>query len=139
VPGGYFAAVSDKDLEVVRKAIASWERGDWSLVLEAFDPDVEWITDWPDGAVFRGLAGLREGYRKWVGTWESREATHEEPVDAGGGVVLSVTRERGRGKRSGAEVERISAIVYTVRNGKVVQFQSFTDIDAAREAAGLLV
>jgi ketosteroid isomerase-like protein len=129
--------VSGDALEVVRKAIASWESGDWDLVLEAFDPDVEWITDWPDGARFRGLAGLQDGYRKWWGTWESGEAAHEEPVDAGRGVFVSVSHERARGKGSGVEVERRSAIVWTVRDGKIVRMESFADTDAARKAAGL--
>jgi ketosteroid isomerase-like protein len=98
---------------------------------------VEWITDWPDGARFRGLAGLQDGYRKWWGTWESGEAAHEEPVDAGRGVFVSVSHERARGKGSGVEVERRSAIVWTVRDGKIVRMESFADTDAARKAAGL--
>jgi ketosteroid isomerase-like protein len=56
-----------------------------------------------------------------------------ELTDAGDQVLAWATL-RGRGKQGAAET---SWGVWTVREGRTVRFQTFTDWDAALEAAGL--
>jgi ketosteroid isomerase-like protein len=48
----------------------------------------------------------------------------------GANVVVSM-RQRGRGKRSGAEVERPFTHVWTIREGRAARVQSFRDRDDA--------
>jgi ketosteroid isomerase-like protein len=59
-----------------------------------------------------------------------------ELTDAGDQVVASITN-RGRGKRSGVEVSWDIWQVWSLRDGKVVRGQAFTNREEALEAAGL--
>jgi hypothetical protein len=57
-------------------------------------------------------------------------------LDAGQRVV-ALTRERGRGKGSDAQVELQGALVFSLSGGKIAHFQGFLDRAEALEAAGL--
>ncbi|HEV2010948.1 MAG TPA: hypothetical protein VGS17_07995 [Candidatus Limnocylindria bacterium] len=54
------------------------------------------------------------------------------------GSVIAVTRQRGRGKRSGIESEQLMVAVYTFRDGQVVLFRIYDTKAEALEAVGLL-
>jgi ketosteroid isomerase-like protein len=70
------------------------------------------------------------------GDWEAATRSFDDSVESGGEVVVSV-RDGGRGKGSGASVEREWAQVWTVRNGQVVRFRPFESRAQALEAVGL--
>jgi ketosteroid isomerase-like protein len=57
-----------------------------------------------------------------------------EIEEVGGNVVVSM-RQRGRGKASGADVVLPFTHVWTVRDGRAVRVQSFTDHDEAMQYA----
>ena len=62
----------------------------------------------------------------------------EEFIDAGGDQVLVFTREGGRGRGSGAEVEtHPTGHLWTLRDGKAIRLQSYWERYEALEAAGL--
>jgi ketosteroid isomerase-like protein len=70
---------------------------------------------------------------------EAWEYFHPEPIDfldAGEHVVVD-SRWKGRGRASGVEVERKTTQVWTLRQGKVVRFETFTERALALEAVGL--
>ena len=53
------------------------------------------------------------------------------------GHVMASMRQRGRGKTSGAEVDRRFTHVWTLRDGRAIRLQSFADHDdAVRYAQG---
>jgi ketosteroid isomerase-like protein len=52
-------------------------------------------------------------------------------VEELGGHVLVSMRQRGRGKASGAEVDNRLTHVWTLRDGRAIRLQSFTDRDDA--------
>ena len=53
------------------------------------------------------------------------------------GHVMASMRQRGRGKASGAEVDRRFTHVWTLRDGRAIRLQSFADHDdAVRYAQG---
>jgi ketosteroid isomerase-like protein len=62
----------------------------------------------------------------------------EEFIDAGGDQVLVFSREGGRGKGNGAEVQtNPTARLWTLRDGKAIRMESYWDRAEALEAAGL--
>lgn len=62
----------------------------------------------------------------------------EEFIDAGADQVLVFSREGGRGRGSGAEVEsHPTAHLWTIRDGRAVRMQSYWERADALEAAGL--
>jgi ketosteroid isomerase-like protein len=62
----------------------------------------------------------------------------ERFIDAGHDRVLVFSREGGRGKESGAEVQtHLTAHLWTLRDGKAIRMQSYWERAEALEAVGL--
>jgi ketosteroid isomerase-like protein len=76
--------------------------------------------------VWRLASRLWHGYR-----FEIEEAR------SAGDQVLVVARHHGRGRASGAEVERIAANVFSMRGTKIVRVELYGSRTEALEAVGL--
>jgi ketosteroid isomerase-like protein len=72
--------------------------------------------------------------RSYRGTFDEYKYEVEKLTDAGGGSVVAVIHERGRGRGSGAPVARTIAILYTVIDGKIVRLTHFHTEGAALQA-----
>jgi ketosteroid isomerase-like protein len=130
--------MSQENVEVVRRSFEAFQRGDYEAAVEALDPGIEYdLTHFPDGQIYLGHDGVREAFRIWLGTWEDYRQVLDELIDLGGDEVLAVVREFGRGKGSGIEVERPTAGVWTMRDGKAVRIRFYPGKAEALEAAGL--
>ena len=75
-------------------------------------------------------------HESWRESWGSLELEIEELIDAGD-EVISVVRQHGRGRLSGAEVEQGFAQVWALRDGKIIRMTMYPDRESALEAAGL--
>src|SRR5215213_1084518 len=90
------AAVSERNVLVVRGMWEAFLRNDFEASLSAFDPDVEWDgTNLPDGTVSRGLDAVLEHVTKWAEVWETWDVELEKVIDAGDDRVIAFIRERG--------------------------------------------
>jgi ketosteroid isomerase-like protein len=99
-------AMSQENVDLVRRTIGAFNSGDWDAWLEYMDEDIE---------------------------WRAADAV----IDAGDDVVV-VTRIRGRGIASGAEVRSNSfAQVARVRDRKIRRWEIYDRAQDALEAAGL--
>lgn len=129
--------MSQKSVEIARRACEAYISGNYEATLAAFDPAV--AVDWtnrPEGGVYRGRGGVVEAMRTWTRTFEDWRLEIEGILDAGDSFYL-VTREVGRGKGSGVPIEQTSHQVVTVRNGKIIHWQGFPSREKALEANGL--
>jgi ketosteroid isomerase-like protein len=110
----------------------AWLRGDAS-------PEFEYA---PSASLLGGPTGRLdlEGFLRFLDTfWEEFEVLSAEPsefLDAGDTVLARVTF-RGRGRRSGVEVEIDQWQVWTFSEGKAVRGQALESRAEALEAAGL--
>lgn len=108
---------------------------------EWLDPEIEWRgpREFPDLAEPRyGHDGVREYLRILTEVLEDYRMSPEEFIDAGDDRVLVFSREGGRGRGSGAEVQtHPTAHLWTLRDGKAVRMQSYWERDDALRAAGL--
>jgi ketosteroid isomerase-like protein len=129
--------VSQNNVELVRRVFDASARRDAATILSLYDPGVEWeaVDSVLMGGRYQGHEGLRRFWREWYGTWQNVEDTLEELIDAGEHVI-SVVRNRGRGRASGADVEYTQYAVWTIREGKVVRVLWFGTREEAFEAAG---
>jgi ketosteroid isomerase-like protein len=59
----------------------------------------------PDAAIYRGVEDVREAVGSWTRMWTEYTFEVRDYLDAGDDVVVLV-RDRGRGRSSGAIVER---------------------------------
>ena len=129
--------MSQENVEVVRRFGEAWQRGDVAAALLARE-NVEWHDQVaiPGAEVHRGREAVRRHFELWLDAWKEIGYTVEEVLDPGNCVVVMV-RRRGKGARSGAEVNDRVTYVYTVSGDRIVRFEAFTDKAEALEAAGL--
>jgi ketosteroid isomerase-like protein len=132
--------MSQENVEIVRRAYEGFaEHGvpDFAFL----DPEVEWRgpREFPDLAEPHfGHEGVGRYFAKVNEAFDDYRVVPEEFIDAGGGQVLVFSREGGRGKGSGAEVQtHLTAHLWTIRDGKAVRMQSYWERSDALEAAGL--
>ncbi len=126
--------MSLENVEVVRRSIEAYRRGDLDAALADVHPEIAWNPF--EEAPMRGLDAVREYLARWESDWDELETTPEEFIDAGDAVV-AVVHFRGRGRGSGIEVDARSYSVYTVRDGQTVAMEEFIRREEALEAAGL--
>lgn len=127
-------------MEVVRTLIEAFRRGQTEAGLDVLDEhavlDVTRLQP-PEGGIAYGHEAITRLVIRYVATFELYDYELAKLVDLGGGTVLAVIAEHGRGKGSGARVERSYASLYNLIEGRVVRMTHFPTEREAREAAGL--
>jgi hypothetical protein len=123
--------MSQESVEIVRRFLIV----DVDEALTYADPGIVWnpIEELPA----QGHDAVRASLARWKAEWHDYRLTPEEFVDRGDRVVVTV-RLRGRGRGSGVDVDARFYDVYTLRDGKIVRMDQFTERSEALEAVGLL-
>jgi hypothetical protein len=130
--------VSEENVEIIRRAYQRWNRRDsgWATVVA---PEFEYVASAAFvglGGGHRGLEGFTRMLEQFWGEFDEAHAEPQEFIEAGDSVLAVITF-RGSGKQSGVEVNMEVFQLWTLRDGKVVRGQGFSDRDEALEAAGL--
>jgi ketosteroid isomerase-like protein len=128
--------VPSQNIEVVRRGLAAWERGDVDTMLREYDPDVEIADPERAGGPFRGHRAYKEWFAEWMDSWERYNVEIEALVEVGDDVVL-FQHHSGRAKASGVELDQRGALLVKLRDGKIVLHRPFTHRADALEGAGL--
>jgi ketosteroid isomerase-like protein len=126
-------------VEVVRALFEAWERGGLDAAAEFWDTQIDWraAEGAPDDAgPISGMDAMRAYAQDWLDDFDELRFEAEELIDAGEEVVV-VQRISGRAKASGIETDLRYAVVYTIRNDKIVRGREYFDRNEALEAAGL--
>jgi ketosteroid isomerase-like protein len=133
--------MSQENVEVMSRMYEAWLRGD-PAAFDALDPEIELHPD-PEAhwvgveRTYRGHEGMREYMSAVYEAFEDYRPEVEKFLDVEDKVV-TLAIEHGRGRGSGAEVESArTAHVWTLRNGKAVRLDLYTDREQAFEAVGL--
>src|SRR5204862_5572363 len=114
--------MSQENVEIVRRVLDAWGRGDFDTALSFYDEDCVFHPAEPDaGDAYRGPAGVARYFDKWIGAFTDYWIQTDHFLDAGDQVVLQLFREGGKGKSSGVTVDREGAVVYALRGGKITQ------------------
>jgi ketosteroid isomerase-like protein len=122
-------------VELNRRAIEAVGRRDFVAAMASYAPEAVWDTSALGLGTYRGVEVIRRNFEEWTAIYEDFEVEIEENLDLGSGVILSVTRQRGRVAGSSGYLEFRYAAVTVWTNGLIEQVTPFTDIDAARAAA----
>jgi ketosteroid isomerase-like protein len=131
-------AVSQENVEVVRRTFDAFNRRDLDGILHDYDPEAE--LDWSqspgvEAGIYRGREAIREFWSTFFETWERIIVYADEPIDCGKSVVAP-TRTHFWG-RSGIEVEAYGVFVVTLREGRIVVWRLFRELNEALKAVGL--
>jgi ketosteroid isomerase-like protein len=113
--------MSTKNVEIVRRANAAFNRRDRDAAFADFHPDVEWrdlqhAADAPE--CVHGRSALLAIWDGWEEVFDDFTAEVEEYIDAGESVV-TVTRWRATGKGSGLAIDLHTAEVYEFADGRI--------------------
>ena len=122
--------MSQENVEIVRRFLSV----DVDAAMPYADPGIVWnpVEELPT----QGHEAVRASLAHWIADWDDYKVMPEEFVDSGDCVVVTV-RLRGRGRGSGIEIGALFYDVYTVRDGKIVRMDQFTERAEALEAVGL--
>jgi ketosteroid isomerase-like protein len=130
--------MSQENVEIVRRAHEALNGGDIDALVGLCD--VAFRLDMSNRvlnpAVYEGHDGIRRFYAEVREVWASYTWEPEELVESGDDVV-ALLRSSGKGRGSGIEMERRTAMVWTVRENRARSLRFYRDPEAALEAAGL--
>jgi limonene-1,2-epoxide hydrolase len=127
--------MSQENIELVRSLQEDWNRGDTTVAVDKFHPDLEFLPlrAATEGA-YHGLAGFQSFVADTLEVFEKFEM-HYKFADLGERVLAwGYIHVRARG--SGIETDIESGGVFEFRDGKVVRWEDFGSKDKALEAAG---
>jgi len=123
-------AMSQENVEIVRRIYANWAPGSSPAESNLLHPDIEWVN--PSYALEPGTRTGIEAFSAITGelneTVSDFRMDVERFIDAGDRVGVIATM-RGRGSGSGVEVENRHGSVWTIRDGKAVRFEWFSEPD----------
>jgi len=130
--------MSQGNVEIVRRAHQALNSGDLDALVGLCD--VAFRLDMSDRilnpAVYDGHDGIRRFYAEVRDVWETY-TWEPEKLLASGNEVVALLRSSGRGRGSGIELERQTAMLWTVRGNRLTSLTFFRDRANALEAAGL--
>ena len=136
--------MSQENVEIVRTLLEGFARRDHERAFDFYDPNIEWdaSSTWDVSAdlagVYHGHDGVRAYWRAWLSAWRDLDFELQDVLDAGDDVVALIRNQHQWGRHSGIRTETPPyALVFTIRNGKVVRWRSFSDQESALKAVGL--
>ena len=131
--------MAQENVEVVRQINASFNSGDIERMLTFIHSDFEaavppTFSAEPD--IYRGHDGMRRYFDSFHEAMDDICFHQEDAREVGSFVVVAV-RLSAKGRTTGIPVEQRLAQVWTVRDGKALQVQSYASLPEALQAAGL--
>jgi uncharacterized protein len=127
-------ARSQENIQLVRGAYTALGAGDFRGLQELVDPDVVLVDRYLlGGDTYVGHEGLRRFVRVWRGAWEEYRLEIEDITEREDRVVVAA-RECGRGRYTGSALEIRKGHVWSVRDGKILRMEVYSDRGAALEA-----
>lgn len=129
--------MSQENVEVIRGLFGAWRRGD--LGLDRLHPEISMVESatLPGAVSASGFDAVQRYIESFAKHWDEIRFEPEEFIDAGANGVVVVARLVGKGKRSGVEVTRTWAYVWTVRSGKAFSMVGYDNRAEALMAVGL--
>jgi ketosteroid isomerase-like protein len=132
--------VPREDVELVKSAFETWNRGEIDAFVDHTSEDVAWleVSGRPEGGATErvGRERLRDGLKSLFDVWESYYIDAER-IEEAGDRILAIVREVARGRASGVEIDGRWGYLITVKDGEMVRIEAYRDPAGALQAAGL--
>ena len=136
--------MSQENVEIVSRMFESFSplrTEEIQAILDEFiHPDVDWRA--VEGAVddvggMRGTEAIHHYMVDWLDTFDDLTMTPDEIIEVDVERVLVCQRLSGRAKQSGIDTQLSFAVVYTIRDGRVVRAREYATREEAVKASGL--
>jgi ketosteroid isomerase-like protein len=127
--------------KTVEAFYAAMGRGDMPFVIGILDPQIVWNEAenfvYADHSPYVGLDAVLTGlFARLGGEWDGFSAVPREIVD-GGETVVALGRYGGTYKATGVKVDAQFVHVFKFRDGKIANFQQYTDTAQFQKAVSL--
>jgi ketosteroid isomerase-like protein len=131
--------MSQENFDVVRRFEESWASQDLDAALGCVHDEIEF--DWsgsigPFVGTYRGHDGVTRFWHDMLEAWERFSPEAEEVIDCGPDRLITLDVVRARGKGSGIDMQSRGAMLWTLRDGKILRAKMFQTKDEALEAVG---
>ncbi len=131
--------MSSQNLEIVRRVNEAFNSGDTERILALVHPDFETVVG-PELSVepdtYRGYDGIRRYFNSFRDAMDEIRFYPESFREAGASVVVAL-RLSAKGRSTGITVEQRLGQVWTIRDGKALQVQSYLSYGEALQTVGL--
>ena len=132
--------MSQENVDIVRESFLAVAGGDPMAAADFYDPSIEWdmsgVAGWVEKRVYRGRE-VMPFLQAWADSWQDWHFDVEEVRDAGGEQVFAAIHEWGIGTGTGAHVDQRRYLALTLRGGRAVRVQMFSERAEALKAVGL--
>ena|SRR5215204_652109 len=130
--------MSQENVKLFRSSLDAFNRGDVDAWLATIHPDVTFVPRRAsvEGA-YRGHAGIRRFFADNRETFESFQLDYTDIRDLGDGRLLVSGTLHLRARGSGIETNVPTAAIATEREGLLIHWKDYGDLEKALEAAGL--
>src|SRR5947199_5771440 len=132
--------MSQENVEIVSRCWEAFAEHGLDAMAEFWAADINWraIEGAPDDVgEMHGPEAMRRYYQDWLEMFDGITNVPEELLDVGDDRVVAVHHVTGRARASGVETELRLAVVYTLRDGKIVRGREYIEKEQALEAVGL--
>ncbi len=128
-----------ENVAIVDGLYKAFAKGDIPNALAAMDAYIVWneAENFPysDKNPYIGPEAVLNGVFARIGEeWEYWNLTDIQLHDVSGNMVLSTLRYKAKHKKTGKVIDSQTAHLFTLKDGKIVAFQQFTDTKQAAEA-----
>ena len=132
--------MSQENVEVVRRFYESWSKQDLAGVLDC--AHAEFQFDWsasqaPFGGIYVGHEGFKQFWTEHNDGWEEFGLRIAEVVECAQDRLITVTLVSGQGKGSGVRITGTGAVLWRLRENRVLSAKLFQTKEEALEAVGL--
>jgi ketosteroid isomerase-like protein len=124
--------------EFVRRLLKLAISDDVAEVSDMLDPGVVWFGTrggLDEKQVLRGPEAAIAYMREMQEMWEELDIEIEEIIETADAVVV-LTREIGRARHGGPVVQNDTAVIFKMRQERVIEMTGYLDRDEALRAAG---
>ena len=131
--------VKQTNVDIVKGMYADFSTGNIPGVLAALDPKAEWneaenFIYW-EGKPFVGPDAIVNGVFAKIGAeWEYWKIENLKLYNMDNGMVLATGRYQAKYNKNSAVIDAQVAHVWTLKDGKVITFQQYTDTKQVSEA-----
>lgn len=130
--------ISNEDIEAIKNIYSGINRNDIESVLKLFDSNVVRVEfeDLPTGGTYRGHHDLKHHIAKGRNTWAEGKCDPVDFVVAGNKAVVTVhVKVRLKGDLNWIDAHTTDG--FSLKDGRVTEFHSFTTKEKAFAWAGL--
>jgi ketosteroid isomerase-like protein len=129
--------MTSEALALVRAFLELSAAGDFDGMWDSLDPDVVWFGTrggLDQEQVLRGPDAVLEYLREVQEPWERFDIEVEQVIEVGDAFVVFM-HESGKSRHGGPEVQDDTAVIFKVRQQKIVEMTGYLDREEALRAA----